>query len=110
MLKLVNDQVVHFSRDLWHHLFVKMWSQMKGVSFDITNGDNKHKILYIEPLGLKFGMDPKDCLILIIHGEEPFVMFLGDSDEGIHIEFQGEVDFKVMDGDEELRSGHNLIF
>jgi len=103
--------VVHFSWNLRYYLLDGTKNQkMSGASFGITNTDDKHKILFIEPLGLKFGMDSQDCFTLIVHGEGTFEMFLGDNDEGFHIGFQGEVDFKVMDGDEELKSGHNLIF
>ena len=107
----MHDQVVYIGWYLWHNLLDRTKRQkMNGVSLEITNDDDVHRILFIEPLGLKFGMDSKSCYILIVEGEEPFEMYLGDSDEGIHIEFQGEIEFKVMDGDEELRSGHNLLF
>lgn len=83
---------------------------MSGASFEITNADDKYRVLFVEPLGLKFGMDARACYTLVVEGEEPFEMYLGDSDEGIHIEFQGEVSFKLLDNDEELQSGHNLLF
>jgi hypothetical protein len=83
---------------------------MSKTNLEITNTDDKHRILFIEPLGFKFGMDPGSYYTLIVDGEPPFEMYLGDSDEGFHIEFQGEVSFKLMDGEEELQSGHNLRF
>ncbi len=84
--------------------------KIKNVSFDITNKAEDYRILYLEPLGLKYGMDPQDCYTLVIHGEAPFEMYLGDDSESIHIEFIGEIAFSLMDGDELLRSGHNLRF
>lgn len=109
MLLLVDDQVLHLGRNLRHSLLVGK-QKMNGASFEITNADDKYKVLFIEPLGLKFGMDSQSCYTLVVEGEEPFEMYLGDSDEVIHIEFQGDVSFKVLEGDEELRSGHNLLF
>ena len=79
-------------------------------SFELTNNNDGHRTLHIEPLSLKFGLDPKDCYTIVLCGDAPFEMYLGDDDEGIYIEFQGNIDLKIMNGEEEIQSGYNLIF
>jgi hypothetical protein len=83
---------------------------MKDVSFDITNNAEDHRVLHLEPLGLKFGIDSGDCYLLTIHGDAPFEMYLGDDDEGIYIEFMGDVDFSLTHNGEKIQSGYNLKF
>lgn len=82
---------------------------MKDASFEITNQDDAYRTLYIEPLSLKFGIEAGDSYTLVITGE-PFQMYLGDSDDGIYIEIEGDVELKVMYQNEEVKTGHNIQF
>lgn len=87
-----------------------LMSEAKELSFEISNQAKKHRILLIEPLGLKYGLDAAQTYTLTIFGDETFQMFLGDDEDNIYLEIEGDVSFRVFSEGEEIESGYNLSF
>jgi hypothetical protein len=84
---------------------------MKKLELAVKNKANNYRVLLIEPLGLKFGMDPGEKFTLQVITNN-FQMSIYDDSKEIVFTFKNyeHLETKLFSQDEEILTGYNILF
>ena len=84
---------------------------MKKLELEVKNKAENYRVLLIEPIGLKFGMELGEKYLLRVIANN-FQMFIHDDSEEIVFTFKDfeHLGVKVFSDGEEILTGHNILF
>jgi len=84
----------------------------KKLSLQITNKADHYRILRIEPLGCKYGMEASEVFNLSLIGSEDFKLYMGDdiSEIVFTLDNYQQMEIILTSNNEEILNGHNIKF
>lgn len=83
----------------------------RKLSLQISNKSDHYRVFTIEPIGYRYGMDSNQSFAIIIVSDD-FELYVGDTDKEMMFTFENfnHLEISVWDGDQEIFSGHNLLY